>query len=147
MSDTRRTESPLYKHKMNTGKHMRTSKQVYSVATQQGVCVATIATRRHNARKIKACSNACSNAERHHDHTKNVHGQQRRKSSTPDTLKDREKQYLACPPFGTPRFSTSTTVHFKLKKPLRCPPKSIKIRCCPPVLLSTEADYKQHLKL
>ena len=98
MSDTRRTESPLYKHKMNTEKHLRTSKQVNSAATQQGVCVATIATRRHNARKIKACSNVCSNAERHHDHTKNVHEQQRRKSSTPDTLKDREKQYLACPP-------------------------------------------------
>ena len=98
MSDTWRTESPLYKHKMNTEKHMRTSKQVYSVATQQGVCIATIATRRHNARKIKACSNACSNAERHHDHTKNVHEQHRRKNSTPDTLNDREKQYLACPP-------------------------------------------------
>jgi hypothetical protein len=60
--------------------------------------------------------------------------------ATGRTATNSHGQSMPYPPFGTPRLSPSTNVHSKLHKPRRYPHKSIKIRCCLPILLSIQTQ-------
>ena len=66
--------------------------------------------KRHHTTKRRTCSNPCSNAERQHDHKKNVHEQQSRKSNILHTEKHIENQSFAFPPSNPKNYSSIPSI-------------------------------------
>ncbi len=92
--------------------------------------------------RFRLTANPDSKAERQKQTTKHPGVQQREERSAWRTPVNASKQALASPPFGTPRFSPSINVRFKLKTPIRRLLRSTKIRSCLPVLGSPATYVK-----